>query len=146
MGAVLVPGGGLFRPLAVSSARAAFRGDGGVLDQATLRHRQVSVDIGRLDGVPDGENTALTLNLFEDVILTGIIQQRTPTYSGGYALSGPLYGVPGGRVTLVVNGSVVAGTVRIPGATYRIRPTGGSGHAIVRIDPSQLPWRCGTEP
>ena len=140
-----LPGGGLFRPLAVNSARAALRGDGGALDRATLRHRLVSIDIARLDGVPDGGNSALTLNLFEDVILTGIIRQRTPTYSGGYALSGPVYGVPEGRVTLVVNGSVVAGTVRMPGATYRVRPTGGGGHAIVRIDPSQLPWRCGTE-
>ena len=142
----LLPGGGLFRSLAVNSATSALREDGGPLDRATLRHRPVSVDIARLDGVADGGNTALTLNLFEDVILTGIIQRRTPTYSGGYALSGPMYGVPGGRVTLVVNGSVVAGTVRIPGATYRIRPTAGGGHAIVRIDPSQLPWRCGTEP
>ncbi|MDE2965548.1 MAG: leucine-rich repeat domain-containing protein [Acidobacteriota bacterium] len=140
-----LPGGGLFRPLAVNAARAALRGDGGALDRATLRHRLVGIDIARLDGVPDGGNAALTLNLFEDVILTGIIRQRTPTYSGGYALSGPVYGVPEGRVTLVVNGSVVAGTVRMPGATYRIRPTGGGGHAIVRIDPSQLPWRCGTE-
>ena len=142
----LLPGGGLFRPLAVSSARAALQEDGGVLDQATLRHRKVSVDTGRLDGVPDGGNTALRLNLFEDVILTGIIQRRTPTYSGGYALSGPVYGVPGGRVTLVVNGNLAAGTVRIPGATFRIRPAGGGGHSIVQLDPSQLSWLCGTEP
>ena len=142
----LVPGGGLFRPLAVNSARAALREDGGVLDRTSLRHRQVSVDIARLDDVPDAGNTVLTLNLFDDVILTGIIQRRTPTFSGGYALSGPVYGIPGGRVTLVVNGSLVAGTVRIPGATYRIRPAAGGSHAIVQIDPSQFSWRCGTEP
>ena len=85
------------------------------------------------------------LNLFDDVLLAGIIQRHTPTYSGGHALSGVLVGVPGGSVTLVVNGSVVAGTVRLPGAVYRIRPTGGGGHAIIQLDPSQLSWNCGTE-
>ena len=141
----LIPGGGLFRPRAANSARAALRGDGGALDRATLRRRQVSVDIARLNGVRDGGNTALTLNLFDDVILSGIIQRRMPTFSGGYTLSGPLYGILGGRVTLVVNGSVVAGTVQVPGATYRIRPSAEGSHAIVQIEPSQLSWRCGTE-
>ena len=78
------------------------------------------------------------------MVLTGIIEQRTPTYSGGYALSGRLAGVAWGTVTLVVNGSVVAGTVRFPGATYRIRPAGSGRHAIIQVDPSQLPQGCET--
>ena len=92
----------------------------------------------------DGGSMALRLNLFDDVVLTGMIDRRTPTYSGGYALSGRLAGVAGGSVTLVVNGSVVAGTVRIPGTTYRIRPAGSGRHAILQVDPSQLPQGCET--
>ena len=42
-------------------------------------------------------------------------------------------------MTLVVNGEVVAGTVRTPEAIYRIRPVGNGLHAVSQIDPSQLP-------
>ena len=139
-----VPGGNLFRAVAPKEGRAASRMTGRVLDRATLRRREVSVDIGSLARVPDGGLTALSLNLFDDVVLTGIFERRTPTYSGGYALSGRLAGVAGGSVTVVVNGSVVAGTVRIPGATFRIRPAVAGRHAIMQIDPSQLPQACGT--
>ncbi|MCY3756237.1 MAG: leucine-rich repeat domain-containing protein [Acidobacteria bacterium] len=126
-------------------AGAARRRSGGAIDRATLRRREVGVDIGRLARVPAGGSTALRLNLFDDVVLTGLIERWTPTYSGGYALSGRLAEVPGGTVTLVVNGSVVAGTVRMTGTTYRIRPTGRGSHSIIQIDPSQFSWRCGTE-
>ena len=44
-----------------------------------------------------------------------------------------------GTVTLVVNGAVVAGTVRTPEATYRIRPAGDGLHAVSQIDPARLP-------
>ena len=116
----------------------------GALARATLRWREVSIDIGRLASVSDGGSVALRLNLFDDVVLTGMIDRRTPTYSGGYALSGRLAGVAGGSVTLVVNGSVVAGTVRYPGATYRIRRASSGRHAIIQVDPSQLPQECET--
>ena len=139
-----VPSGNLFRAVRPNVEGAGLRRTGGVLDRATLRQREVSVDIGSLARAPDGGRTALRLNLFDDLVLTGIIERRTPTYSGGYALSGRLAGVVGGSLTVVVNGSVVAGTVRIPGATYRIRPAGAGRHAITQIDPSQLPQGCGT--
>ena len=143
-GAVLppAPGGSLFRAVAPNVGEAASRRSGGLADRATLRRREVSVDIQRLARLPAGGSTALRLNLFDDVVLTGIIERWTPTYSGGFALSGRLVGVPGGSVTLVVNGSVVAGTVRLPGATYRIRPAGAGRHAIMQVDPSQFLQEC----
>ena len=139
-----VLGSHLFRAVVPNSRGAASKPAGGVSDQATLRRREVAVDIGSLASVPEGGRTALRLNLFDDVVLIGIIERRRPTYSGGFALSGQLAGLPEGRVTLVVNGSVVAGTVRIPGATYRIRPVGAGRHAIMRVDPSQFPQGCET--
>ena len=142
--AALVPGDGLFRAIAPNRRGTASRRDVGALDRATLRRREVSVDIGKLARVPAGRSTALRLNLFEDMVLTGIMERWAPTYSGGFALSGRLAGVPGGAVTLVVNGNVVAGTVRIPGAIYRIRPDGSGRHAITQVDPSQLPQGCKT--
>ena len=140
-----IPGGGLFRAVALNVGKVASQQAGGALDRAILRRCEVSVDIGRLARVTEGGSTALRLNLFDDVVLMGIIERRTPTYSGGYALSGRLAGVAGGTLTLVVNGSVVAGTVRIPGAaTYRIRPAGAGQHAIIQVDLSQHRQGCET--
>ena len=42
-------------------------------------------------------------------------------------------------MTLVVNGAVVAGSVRTPEATYRIRPAGAGLHAVSQVDLSRLP-------
>ena len=142
--AILIPGGSLFRAIAPNAGAASSRQAGSAADPATLRRREVTVDMSRLEGVEAGGPTALRLNLFDDVVLMGIIEQWTPTYSGGYALSGRLAGVPEGRVTLVINGSVVAGTVRLPGATYRIRPAGAGRHAIMQVDTSLLPQGCET--
>ena len=141
-GALPVPGSDLLQAIAPNGAGAASRQAGSAVDRVTLRRREVSIDIEKLARVSAGRSTTLRLNLFEDVVLMGIIEHRTPTYSGGTALSGQLAGVPGGRVTLVVNGSVVAGTIRIPGATYRIRPAGAGRHAIMQVDPSQFLQEC----
>ena len=135
-----VRSGGLFTAISTPKQGAAES------DPKALRRREVAVDIGQLAQVSADRPTALPLNLFDDVMLTGVIVKRTPTSSGGYALTGPLFGVAGGTVALVVNGDVVAGTVRLPGATYRIRPAGAGRQAIVQVDPSQSSWRCGTEP
>ena len=139
--APLDPAGSLFRRPAPNARGTSSRRAGVDLERGTLRWREVSVDIGRLARAPVAGSTALRLNLFGNVVLTGIIERRTPTCSGGYVLSGRLTGEEEGRVTLVVNGSVMAGTVRMPGATYRIRPFGAGRHAILQIDPSWFPER-----
>ena len=62
------------------------------------------------------------MNLFDDIVFTGIVERTAPTFSGDYSVSGQIDGVTLGTMTLVVNGEVVAGTVRTPHGTYRIRP------------------------
>ncbi len=138
--------GGLF--LVVEPA-AVFAGPGSQTspDALTLRRRLVSIDFGQLTpavnaataGVAAGPSGVLRLNLFDDASFTGLVERTAPTFSGGYSLSGQLVGVEMGTVTLVVNGDVVAGTVRTPEATYRISSAGGGLHAISQIDPAQLP-------
>ena len=103
-------------------------------DTLTLRRRLVTIDLGQLAPATDaatGRGAAgigiaprgvLTLNLFEDAVFTGLVERTAPTFSGGRSLSGRLAGIEMGTMTLVVNGEVVAGTVRTPEATYRIRP------------------------
>ena len=142
--------GGLFT--IVSSSDAAIGGVAPVAsDRLTLRRRLVTIDLrqlvpatdsaarGALAGIEIASRGVLMLNLFEDAVFTGLVERTTPTFSGGQALSGRLAGIEMGTLTLVVNGDVVAGTVRTPEATYRIRPAGNGLHAVSQIDPSQLP-------
>ena len=143
--------GGLFR----EAAPAGIVADpdlSTVSDSITLRRRLVAIDFGQLTppadtaaAAPGGAVAApsgvLTLNLFDNASFTGLVRSVAPTFSGGYSLSGPLAGVEMGTMTLVVNGEVVAGTVRTPEATYRIRPAGAGLHAVSQVDPSRLPPR-----
>ncbi len=142
--------GGLFREVAPAGVVAG-PDLSAVSDSITLRRRLVAIDFGQLTpsadtaaAVPGAAAAAapsgvLTLNLFDDASFTGLVESVAPTFSGGYSLSGPLAGVEMGTMTLVVNGEVVAGTVRTPEATYRIRPAGGGLHAVSEVDLSRLP-------
>ncbi len=78
------------------------------------------------------------LNLFDDVVFTGIVEHVEPTASG-HALWGRLDGVELGTMTMVVNGNVVAGTVRTLGTVYSIRTNGDGTFVIRQIDESSLP-------
>ena len=140
---------GLFREVAPTAAAIA-PGFPTAPDSITLRRRLVAVDFGQLTpsadtvaaaqgGRPAAPSGVLTLNLFDDAWFTGLVRSVAPTFSGGYSLSGPLAGVEMGTMTLVANGEVVAGSVRTPEATYRIRPAGAGLHAVSEVDPSRLP-------
>ena len=78
------------------------------------------------------------LNLFDDVVFTGIVEHVEPTASG-HALWGRLDGVELGTMTMVVNGSIVVGTVRTLEAVYSIRTAGDGTYVIRQIDESSLP-------
>ena len=117
----------------------------------TLDSRLVGIDFGQIARVtkpPDGPKTraagktatpqTLVLNLFDDVVFTGIVEHIEPT-SSGHALWGRLDGVELGTMTLVVNGSVVVGTVRTPDAVYTIRTAAGGAYVVRQIDESSLP-------
>ena len=120
-------------------------------DVETLASRLVGIDFGQLanaiespvgpkdlvTGIPQTPHK-LVLNLFADVVLTGIVEHVEPT-SSGHALWGGLEGVKLGTMTLVVNGSVVVGTVRTPDAVYTIRTAGGGAYVVRQIDESSLP-------
>ena len=110
----------------------------------TLRSRLVRVDFGQLDiaradtGRSAGDVVPLTLNLFDDTVFAAHVESTTSTQSG-YVLSGRLIGEPFGTMTLVVNGTVVAGTVRTLEGTWRIRTAGAGLYRIRQVDLSTLP-------
>ena len=128
------PSAGLFADVRFAAQAPAGAIAPGFPASGSLRRRLVFVDFQQLDASVD----ELTLNLFDDAVFDGVVEQRAPTFSGGYALSGPLAGVELGTVTLVVNGGVVAGMVWTPEATYRIAPAGGGLHTIRHVDRAQL--------
>ena len=118
-------------------------------DPLTMRRRLVKIDFEMLREARaaatrrGGVSATLTLNLFGDAEFTGIVERAEATASG-YALLGRIRGVELGTMALVINGEVVAGTVRTPGATYRIRSDGKGTFAISQVDLSKLPR--GAEP
>ena len=107
----------------------------------TLRHRRMRIDFGALEEVraalADGESPTMGVNLFEDLRFEAIDLRTAPTATG-YSLAGSLRNIPHGTLTLVVNGEVVAGTVRTPLATFKIDSSRGPVH-IRQVDPSTLP-------
>ncbi len=84
----------------------------------------------------------LTLNLFGDVVLRGIVEWTAATFSGGYSISGRLVDDPMGMHTIVVKGEAVDGTVRTLGGTYRIHSVARGLYAISEVE--EPPLNCVT--
>ncbi len=150
-GGIAVQADGLFQPLDAmavdsrgseserplhSTTRVPTRGG------ETVRRREVRVDFGHLAAVKSalesGKPARLDLNLFDDVVLRAVDLRMAPTASGGYSLSGRLEGVLFGTAVLVVNGEVLAGSIRSATGTYTIDAANGVCH-IREVDPSTLP-------
>ena len=129
-------------------------------DAETARSRLVAIDVAWLDAVRDSlaslpsavtspaaeappgltRNAVLRLNLFDDVVVTGLVERTAQTFSGGYSLSGPLLDQPLGTMTLVVNDKIVAGTVRTGGDVYHIRSVDEGAYAVLQVE--QEPMEC----
>ena len=135
-------------------------------DDLTVRSRMVTMDLAQVQAAvagPPGQTahtkgtstrtdksssapapgTTLTFNLFDDVVVTGMVERTAPTFSGGYSVAGHLVEEPLGTMTLVVNGKTVAGTVRLPGEIYHIRSVGGGLYAISEVE--EPPLDCGAD-
>ena len=150
-GGTKVDAAGLFAP--VTGAPSSLPSDG-----STLRSRVVTMDLERVRraravaassrrpehtggaaaatrgaGTVPTSVTALTFNLFDDVVVTGRVVWTAPTLSGGYSVAGHLVEDPLGTMALVVNGETVAGAVRRSGKTYRIRSVGEGRYAISEV-------------
>ncbi len=111
---------------------------------SVLDSRLVEIDLGQLADVIEEFTDAtaslptLVMNLFDDVVFIGVVEHVEPT-SSGHSLWGSLEGVDQGTMTLVVNGSVVAGTVRTPDAVFTVKTTGQGEYVVRQIDESSLP-------
>jgi hypothetical protein len=110
--------------------------------QTDTPSRAVTVDLAKLGEVRDAGGGRLTLNLFEDVTLSGLVQS-VRVHPGGYSITGQLDDHEHGRFHLVVYDDVLVGVVRPhPDATYNIRYSGDGTHVARQIDMAGFP-RCG---
>ena len=108
------------------------------------RLRRVEVDFARLfPGGPGpwAANAApqLTLNLFPDVCVTAVREQATDLAGGGVQWEGRITGAASGVATVIVDGTVMVGTIRIEREVYEIRSLGDGVHAVLDVDPSRFP-------
>jgi hypothetical protein len=113
-------------------------------DPTILRTRYVDVRFDLLagrDGSPVSQEAGsiLTLNLFGDVVLTGVLEHVELNQSGGFSWLGHVEGVPLSQVTLVVKDGLLVGNVVMPAGFYQVRYVGNGVHAVYEIDPSAFP-------
>ena len=133
----------------------------GPLDERALRSRAVDIDFGQLQDIQTeladsssfnallpgyasppatgqsanpAPGTTLRLNLFDDTVVTGIIEHTAPAFSGGYAVTGKIVGDRFGTMALVINGEAVSGTVRLSDGTYKIHSLSNGRHVISEVE------------
>ena len=99
------------------------------------RQRRVEIDFARVRPSPD----RLTLNLFPDVCVIAQRERTTELGRGQVQWEGHVPGAPPGTVTLVIDGAVMVGTIRIGAEVYEIRYLGEGVHVVTDVDPSKFP-------
>ncbi|MGR9044310.1 MAG: M12 family metallo-peptidase [Gammaproteobacteria bacterium] len=82
---------------------------------------------------------ALTLNLFDDVVVTVVRDRLVDKVKGSTTWIGHVEGEPDSEVFLTVRGRNMSGTVRIGADLYEIDRGAGGLHEITKIDPSKNP-------
>ncbi|MBK8430693.1 MAG: hypothetical protein IPL28_05135 [Chloroflexi bacterium] len=78
---------------------------------------------------------SLTLNLFDDVLVTAEQLSTEPAQGGGYLWYGHILDQPLSQVTLLVRDGQLWGNIRWPLAVYAVRPLDTNGlHLIEQIN------------
>jgi hypothetical protein len=106
-------------------------------DSTIGRSRYVNINLDLLDESELGDE--ISLNLFDNVRYTAILENKTPNLTYGHTLIGILRGVENSRVILIVSGNQLAGNLALHGSFYQISYISEGVHAISKIDPSAFP-------
>ena len=99
------------------------------------RQRRVEIDVARIRQPRD----ELTLNLFPDTCVVARRERVTELRAGVLQWEGRVPGPSPGTVTLIVDGEVVVGTIRIGSELYEIRYLGEGVHVVNDVDASKFP-------
>ncbi|MGJ0516468.1 MAG: M12 family metallo-peptidase [Methylomicrobium sp.] len=81
----------------------------------------------------------LTLNLFDDVVVTAVRDRLIDNVQGSTTWIGHVEGEPDSEVFLTVRGATMSGNVQIGARTYEIEPKGHHLHDITQVDPAKNP-------
>jgi hypothetical protein len=114
-----------------------------VIDPTVSRSRSVTVNWGAVDTGATSQKQAagesgLTLNLFDDAIFRAVLDRRE-VRSKSVIWLGHIEGIDKSQVTLVIEDTVMAGNIRLPGAYFQVRYVGSGLHSVRQIDESQFP-------
>jgi hypothetical protein len=104
---------------------------------ASMRVRWVRPDFKAL--VAGGRSGVLVLNLFEDAVYRGIVDLVETNRLGSTIYRGTLENEPMSSFTLVAREDILLGTVRLPGAFYRVSFDQQGVHAIQQLDEASFP-------
>lgn len=85
------------------------------------------------------EMDALTLNLFDDVVVTVVRDRLIDKVKGSSTWIGHVDGEPESEVFLTIRGQIMSGTVQIGEEIYEIEPKGNNRHDIIQVDLSKNP-------
>jgi hypothetical protein len=88
-------------------------------------------------------SSSLVFNLFDDLTVTGVLQQATSPGPGRNVLQGQVMGEAGSYFLLACESNVMAGTIFLPHrGNFKIQYAGSGLHRITEIDPKLVPI-CG---
>ena len=82
---------------------------------------------------------ALTLNLFDDVIVTAVRDRTIDNVKGNTTWIGRVEGEPDSEVFLTVRGNTMSGNVQIGKDLYEIKTKGNNQYDITQVDPGKNP-------
>jgi len=133
---------GLFTPDGVGVENTVNEGEE---DPTVIRSRLVHIKFELLskdDKAPctmADVSSSLTLNLFEDVVFTAILDRFELNRSGSFTWIGHIDGIAQSQVTLVIKGDIMSGNITLPDAFYQVRYRGDGLHVVYKIDQSAFP-------
>jgi len=108
-------------------------------DPTLVRRRLAIISDPVLRRLRRRELRSFDFNLFDDVNVSGVVNTVDRQTANRFVVTGPISESDSGSFTLVVQGDVAAGNVRVPGlGSYQIRYAGGGRHAIREIDESKF--------
>jgi len=81
----------------------------------------------------------ITLNLFNDVIVTAVRDRLIDNVNGTTTWIGHVQDEKESEVFLTIRGQTVSGNVQIGPNNYEIEPKGNNKHDIIQLDPSKNP-------
>jgi hypothetical protein len=115
-------------------------------DPTIVRAKRVYINYDILVSNPQQLPTAvsdtagsLVLNLFDDVVLTAVLDTLDSTIPEFFSWIGHIEGIKQSNVTLVIGEGMVQGSITMPDAFYQISHVGNGVHAIYEIDQAAFP-------